>query len=175
MGPPDGAFDYIVVGSGAGGGPLAANLARRGMRVLLLEAGGDSGNFHYQVPCFHGLASEDPAYSWDFFVRHYEDDGRQQLDPKYDPTRDGVFYPRAGTLGGCTAHNAMITVYPYDSDWDRIAEATGDASWSSTRMRGYFERLESCRYRPAWLDTPINLSGHGYKGWLPVSQADPLL
>ena len=33
-------YDYIVVGSGAGGGPVAANLARRGFTVALLEAGG---------------------------------------------------------------------------------------------------------------------------------------
>jgi len=37
-------YDYIVVGSGAGGGPLAANLARNGFRVLLVEAGDDPGN-----------------------------------------------------------------------------------------------------------------------------------
>ena len=36
------AFDYIIVGSGAGGGTLAARLAEAGRSVLLLEAGGDS-------------------------------------------------------------------------------------------------------------------------------------
>ena len=34
-------FEYVIVGSGAGGGPLAARLARAGRRVLLLEAGLD--------------------------------------------------------------------------------------------------------------------------------------
>src|SRR5687767_8558011 len=34
-------FDYVIIGSGAGGGPLAARLARAGRTVLLLEAGAD--------------------------------------------------------------------------------------------------------------------------------------
>ena len=42
-----------------------------------------------------------------------------------------MLYPRAGTLGGCTAHNAMIFMLPHDSDWDGIAELTGDARWSA--------------------------------------------
>jgi choline dehydrogenase len=34
-------YEYIVVGSGPGGAPLASNLARAGHSVLLLEAGDD--------------------------------------------------------------------------------------------------------------------------------------
>ena len=52
-------FDYVVVGSGAGGGPVAANLAEAGHRVLLLEAGLDPEDDDYRVPAFHGRASED--------------------------------------------------------------------------------------------------------------------
>ena len=52
-------YEYIIVGSGAGGGPLAANLAKAGYRVLLLEAGSNEESFTYQVPAFHGLSSED--------------------------------------------------------------------------------------------------------------------
>jgi choline dehydrogenase len=195
-------YDYIVVGAGAGGGPLAANLADAGLRVLLLEAGTEGGaerdsgsdSDDYAVPAFHGRATEDPATSWQFFVRHYEDTSQQERDPKYVRDQDGVFYPRAAAVGGCTAHNAMITVYPHDADWDGIAALTGDESWRSDAMRGYFERLEACSYRkPPWMrpanrflavlvarvpwlrERYLNGGRHGFGGWLGTSLADPAL
>jgi choline dehydrogenase len=150
-------YDYIVVGSGAGGGPVAAALARAGFEVLLLEAGSDRGSqLLYQVPVFHGLSTEDEAMRWDYFVQHYEDSARQQADSKYSTAHRGVLYPRAGTLGGCTAHNAMITVYPHNSDWDAIAEATGDKSWrraSTRRTSGASWRCSSCA-ASAWRPGP---------------------
>jgi choline dehydrogenase len=172
-------YDYIVVGSGAGGGPLASNLAMAGYHVLLLEAGQDEGaNPNYQVPAFACAASEDPAMAWDYFVRHYADDTQQRRDSKYVPEYDGVFYPRAATLGGCTAHNAMITVYPQNSDWDSIAALTEDDSWRADRMRAYFERIERCHYRPlsklAALLFRWNPGRRGFSGWLPTSLANPL-
>jgi choline dehydrogenase-like flavoprotein len=169
-------YDYIVVGSGAGGGPLAANLVRAGYQVLLLEAGGDAESDTYRVPAFHLKASEDPEMSWDFFVRHYESEDRQRLDPKYTAEKGGVLYPRAGVLGGCTAHNAMISVYPHDDDWNQIAETTGDASWRADRMRALFQRLENCRYRAVdrWMNLfGYNPSRHGFGGWLSTEAAVP--
>lgn len=171
--------EYIVVGSGAGGGPLAATLAKAGRKVLLLEAGDDDEPPNYQVPVFHALASEDEALSWQYFVRHHTDDVQQRRDSKFTAARDGVFYPRAGTLGGCTAHHAMITVYPHNSDWDQIAALTGDQSWLSGNMRKYFERLERCNYRPGLkiLNRMLrwNPTRHGFRGWLPTNVANPLL
>ncbi|KAK4497571.1 hypothetical protein PRZ48_012022 [Zasmidium cellare] len=41
-------YDYVVVGSGPGGGTLAVELAKAGSSVLLLEAGEDLGYTHFQ-------------------------------------------------------------------------------------------------------------------------------
>ncbi len=160
-------FDYVVVGSGAGGGPLACNLALKGFRVLLLEAGGDDEPIDYKVPAFHARASEHEALRWDYFVRHYADRIQQQRDSKFLPEHDGVLYPRSGTLGGCTAHNAMVLMYPHNSDWDYIAKLMDDPSWSSKKMQKHFQRLERCEYVPKWKIW----SRHGFEGWLPVNRA----
>ena len=182
--------EYIVVGSGAGGGTVAARLAEAGKQVLLLEAGGDPRALtggdaidpsnrlpdDYDVPVFHAISSENEALKWDYFVRHYSDLERQKLDDKYVPAKDGVLYPRVGALGGCTSHNAMIMVYPHNADWDHIAELTGDVSWNSSHMRGYFEKLENCHHRPIdrFLgEVGINPSRHGWSGWLSTEKAVP--
>ena len=193
---PDSRYEYIVVGSGAGGGTLAARLAEAGRRVLLIEAGGDAHDLtggdaidrhpsrlpdDYDVPAFHSLASENDGLSWSFFVRHQADAAVDQRDPKYVARPagggpGGFLYPRAGTLGGCTAHNAMIFVYPHNADWDHIARLTRDESWSASSMRRYFERLEACRHRPIhrWLARlGVNPTRHGWRGWLPVETAIP--
>ncbi len=169
-------FDYIVIGSGAGGGPVAARLAEANHSVLLLEAGGvddpQKQNWNYKVPVFHGRATEDEQMRLDFYVRHYEDEQRQEQDPKYiverNAGRHGVYYPRARTVGGCTAHYAMIIIRPHDSDWQTIEDATGDRSWLPREMDKYFARVES------WHIPSAPASGHGKNGWLPTRFASVL-
>jgi len=173
--PPDAPVEYIVVGSGAGGGPLACRLALAGHKVVLFEAGGRDYAGTEAIPLLAAAATEDPSIQWNYWVRHYADTAQQQKDTKYVATADpdgtgGIWYPRVGALGGCTIHSALIAMYPSDSDWDAIAAVTGDSSWNAKAMRTYFERVENCQYAP---QQPGNPSRHGYSGWLPTSIAAP--
>jgi choline dehydrogenase len=170
-------FDYVVVGSGGGGGPVAANLASAGFKVLLIEAGYEYKDLNYDVPAFHGQATQDPEMRWDFYVQHYSDPMRQssRYDSKYVDGK-GILYPRAGTLGGCTAHHALITIYPHNSDWEELAGIAktydpNDESWAPHRMRRIFERIERCGY----LTQPDPKSRHGFKGWLSTDVLTDLL
>ncbi|OJD40196.1 choline dehydrogenase [Diplodia corticola] len=176
-------YEYVVVGSGAGGGPLAARLAIAGHKTLLIEAGDDQGaNENYTIPAYSAKSSEDELLAWNFFVRHYADDDRQArdfkttwatpdggeytgVDPPEGSTIKGTLYPRTGTLGGCTAHNALIAVYPHQSDFEYISTLTGDASWGPDSMRQYFTRMEKNQYLLP------GQPGHGYDGWLATENA----
>lgn len=139
--PPDGAvYDYIVVGSGPGGGILASNLALAGYSTLLLEAGDNSPS--------GGFGQYSPTVTWDFYVKHYPEgdprdntyshltwltpDGRYWVGQSGAPAGSkllGVYYPRGATLGGSSMINAMVAWLPSDSDWNYHAEVTGDDSW----------------------------------------------
>ena len=74
-------YDYIVVGSGPGGGLVASNLALAGHSVLLIEAGQDASD----DPATSAIALAYPPnleYQWSFFVKHHSDpevEGRYRL------------------------------------------------------------------------------------------------
>lgn len=115
-------YDYVVVGSGPGGGVLASNLARANYTVLLIEAGDTStvGSSGGQYP---------PQITWDFFVKHYSDDKKNKMNnhvvwktsagrywvgagsstPPAGSTFLGIYYPRGATLGGSSMINEMCT------------------------------------------------------------------
>ncbi|RYN20343.1 hypothetical protein AA0113_g10616 [Alternaria arborescens] len=176
-------YEYIVVGSGPGGGPLASNLARAGHSVLLLEAGDDqTENVNVSNWLNFNIAGNDPATRWDFFVKHSDDEAREArylhrtwrkpdgsfyvgTVPPEDSTALGIYYPRAGTLGGCAMHNGCLTMNPNDADWDEIADMTGDDTWSHENMRKYLVKLEKVHYNSTY--------EHGHDGWLDMTMMDP--
>ncbi|CAN9080149.1 unnamed protein product [Alternaria alternata] len=172
-------YDYVVVGSGPGGGPLAANLARSGFKTLLLEAGDDDSAAMITNAIALTNTADTTALTWTYWVRHYDDveltkkyrhltwrlpDGKLWVGPGSEAPAGaeivGIQYPRGATLGGSSIVNSALTVLPANSDWDYIKNLTGDDSWNATHMGELFIKLEKNQYRPR--GTP----GHGFDGYL---------
>ncbi|KAM7219065.1 hypothetical protein V8F06_005503 [Rhypophila decipiens] len=163
-------YDYVVVGSGPGGGVLATNLAQAGYSVFLIEAGDESPG--------RGFGAYTPTVTWEFFVKHYPEG--HQWDNKYSHqtwlTKEGkywvgetgapagakllgVHYPRGATLGGSSMINAMVTWLPSESDWNFHANVTGDDSWRAENMHKIFVKIEKNNYATK------GTANHGFDGF----------
>ncbi|KAI0448518.1 choline dehydrogenase [Xylaria acuta] len=181
--PAQAEYEYIIVGSGPGGAPLAANLAIAGHNVLLIDAGGDYGHLReVEAPAIANPSSERNEVSWGFFTHHYENETIALKDRKLTwLTPDGKFYsgvnvpegsellgnfyPRYGGLGGCAEHNALVALLPSKNDWDYIKNITGDDSWDNTAMRKYLKKVEKVEY-----PLPVaNDSSHGFDGYISMA------
>jgi len=117
--------DVVVIGSGAGGGVVAGELARAGKRVVVLEKGGYNyeGNFTWQE------AQAMP----ELFLK------RGALS-----TKDlGVIMLAGGTLGGGTAVNWMTSFRTPDNvlaEWDQRSGLHG--RFTSSQLQQSFAAVE---------------------------------
>lgn len=177
-------YDYVVVGSGPGGGPLAVDLAKSGSSVLLLEAGSDVlDDPTYQDIHSASSAINNPNSRWDFFVKHSDDPERELkykhmtwrtkdgsfyvgLDPPEGAEQLGIWYPRAAALGGGAVIDNAVLELPPDATWDYIANITGDKSWAASEMRKIYEEIENAHY------VKVGTEGHGFAGWLETNRGN---
>jgi choline dehydrogenase-like flavoprotein len=90
----------VVIGTGAGGGPVAANLAG-GPPVLVLEAGGDGNNrIVVQIRSARRQRPHRPNSGGRMGQQPRESDDRDQQH-FYVPGK-GLYYPRGTSIGGST-------------------------------------------------------------------------
>lgn len=131
------AWDFIVVGAGSAGGTLAARLAARGVRVLLVEAGGWARSPYVHIPGFVYQAIGSRTLNW-----RYPGAG--------DPTLGGrVLEWAAGrAIGGSSAINGMVFVRGLPADFDAWA-AAGNPGWGWDEVLPAFRRLERWHGAPS--------------------------
>lgn len=148
-------FDYVIVGAGTGGCALAGRLAEEpGVRVCILEAGGDDGHPFIRTPALVGAAIATKRLNWGFTTTP---------QPNLDGRRIPV--PRGRVLGGSGSINGMVYFrgHPRDyTDW----VAAGATGWSYAEVLPYFTRSENNE------DYPPSVY-HGRGGPMNVSTPGP--
>ncbi|XP_011315326.1 glucose dehydrogenase [FAD, quinone] [Fopius arisanus] len=145
-------YDFIIVGAGPGGSPVANRLSEnKNWRILLLEAGGPEGILQ-QIPM---LPTINTKYDWQY---------------KYEPRKKACLglrdrrclCPKGKSLGGTSTINGMVYSRGHKLDFDIWAEQ-GNYGWSYDEVLPYFKKSERANLRE-----PVDKSYHGKNGYVHV-------
>jgi len=125
-----GHFDFIVCGGGTSGCVVARRLADEGVRVLLLEAGGDE-----RVPAVTDsrvwMSNIGSERDWQFRA-----EPSASLNGRTPPL------PMGRVLGGGSSVNGLVWARGHRNDFDGWAEEAGDPSWRYEAILGLYRRAE---------------------------------
>jgi choline dehydrogenase-like flavoprotein len=142
--------DVVVVGSGAGGAPIAAELAEAGFDVVVLEEGA-----YYQTRDFTADTSQ--------MVRQLYRDGGATIAIGNPP----IMFQEGRAVGGSTVINGGMSWRTPDDILARWREETGIADLDGNQLEPYYERVER-RIHVA----PMDDDAIGNDNWLLKKGAD---
>ena len=149
-------YDVIVVGSGAGGGVVAGELAERGRRVLLVEAGP------------HRTAAD--FTRWEAHATHDLWWPIAFAEPADGPVQPPMPLFRGRCVGGTTTINTKVALRPTAQDYEKWHAASGltgasGEPFAESDLRAHLERVEQrlgVRERRDW-QTCVHTTERGFR------------
>ena len=127
-------YDFIVVGAGSAGAPVAYRLsADPRHKVLLLEAGHASHPWS-RIPVGSARLITNPEANWLYSAEPEANTGGRRIP-----------VPRGKLLGGSSAINGMAFVRGQAQDFDTWAQM-GNQGWAYEDVLTFFKRMEA--YEP---------------------------
>lgn len=125
-------FDFIVVGAGSAGCPLANRLSEDGKyKVALIEAGPKDSNPWIHVPVGYFKTMGNPKTDWCY-----------KAEPDKGLNGRAIPWPRGKVLGGSSSINGLLYVRGQAEDFDGWRQM-GNKGWGWDDVLPYFKKSEN--------------------------------
>ncbi len=123
-------FDYVVIGAGSAGCPVANRLSERpSNRVLLLEAGPEDRNIWIHIPIGYYRTMMSPL-SWGY-----------QTEPDEGIAGRSIVWPRGKVLGGTSAINGLVYIRGQHEDYNYWRQL-GNEGWGFDDVLPFFKKAQ---------------------------------
>jgi choline dehydrogenase len=154
-------FDFVIVGGGTAGCVLANRLTEDpGVRVLLLEAGGEPSSMWIKMPLAMGKLFTHPTLNWGFYT-----------EPEVKLNNRTIFWPRGKVLGGSSSINGSAYIRGQIEDYDGW-QRLGNSGWGWSDILPYFEKLERRENTDGTYDSESGMLSVSYPRYVhPIARA----